>query len=287
MNQILAKILKPIPAPILFIVSGTTQYMGAAVAVGVFTKLAPTATAWWRFALASIILMLWQQPWKAGLTSRQVKTAAIFGIVMAGMNMIFYEAVSRIDLGLVVSLEFLGPISLAVYLNRTWQARIAALLALGGVICISGFALDFTNPNVEAGIIFSLLGGTAWAGYIMLGKKVSATGGLHSLAIGCFTATIIYSPVAFSSFTTVAQDLNLFKSLLIVATMSTLVPYSLDQVIMRRLDASTFALLKALLPTTSLLIGIIFLGQIPGWIAVVGLVLVSVSVWLTTSNSRI
>lgn len=282
----LAALLRKIPAPLLFIISGTTQYLGAAVAVGIFALLPPTATAWWRFALASTVLMLWQKPWKAGLTRLQVRNAIIFGLFIAGMNIAFYESVARIDLGVAVSLEFLGPVAVAVTLNRSWQARVAAVLALAGVVGISGFALDLNAPEVGWGLFYCLLAGALWAGYAVLGKKVSATSGLNSLAIGTFVGAIAFSPFGLGSIPVVFSDWTLLAKVCAVALMSTIVPYSLDQVVMRRLDASTFSLLNALLPATSLLIGVIFLAQIPSISALVGLVLISISVWLATAQSR-
>lgn len=279
--------IKTLPAPALFILSGTTQYLGASVAVGAFNHLGPTTTAWWRFALATVFLLAWQKPWRTSFTKHEIFVAGLFGIVMAGMNMIFYEAVSRVDLGLVVALEFIGPIALAVALNHGWRVRLAALLAFTGVILISGFGLDFANPQIGIGILLSFLAGAMWAGYIILGKTVSRGKGLQSLAVGCFTATIFTSPLAVRSIETVITNYQLLGSLLTVALLSTLIPYSLDQIIMRRLDASTFALLEALLPATSLIIGIIFLNQIPTSFAVLGLILVSVSVWLATAEQAI
>lgn len=253
------------------------------MAVGIFASLSPATTAWWRFALASLVLLAWQKPWRAGYNFTDLRNAVIFGLVMAGMNIVFYESVARIDLGVAVSLEFLGPVAVAVSLNRTWRARLAAFLALTGVVGISGFALDLSAPQVGLGLFFCLLAGALWAGYVLLGKQVSAKGGLHSLAIGAFAATIAYAPFGVTSLPTVFSDWKLLASLATVAIMSTLVPYSLDQVVLRRLDAPTFALLNALLPATSLIIGVVVLHQLPGVAAVVGLVLISVSVWLATS----
>ncbi|MCS4484693.1 EamA family transporter [Gleimia sp. 6138-11-ORH1] len=280
----LSQILSKTPAPLLFIFSGLTQYVGAAVAVGVFASLSPAATAWWRFALAGVVLFLWQRPWQVGYTLTQLRNAIFFGLIMAGMNIVFYEALARIDLGVVVSLEFLGPVAVAISLNRSQRARIAAFLALFGVVSISGFALDLSAPEIGLGLFFSFLAGALWAGYIILGKQVSAQGGLHSLAIGAFAAAIAYAPFGLSSIPTVFQDGQLFLALGAVALFSTLIPYSLDQIILRRLDAPTFSLLNALLPASSMVIGVIVLQQIPTLSGLIGLILISISVWLATSS---
>lgn len=284
--KVLQQVLRKIPAPLLFIISGITQYLGAAVAVGVFTLLPPTATAWWRFAVASLVLVAWQKPWRAGLTRLQVRNALIFGIFMGGMNIAFYESVARIDLGVAVSIEFLGPVTVAVAMNRSWRGRLAAFLSLAGVVGISGFALDLSAPQIGWGLFFCFLAGALWTGYIIFGKRVSVSPGLNALAIGACAATVVFSPFGVSSIPLVFSDWLLLGKVALVALMSTVVPYSLDQIVMRRLEAATFSLLNALLPATSLLIGVVFLAQVPSVSAILGLVLISVAVWLATSQNR-
>ncbi len=267
----------------LFVVFGITQYTGAALAVVLFAAMAPTTVAWWRVAISAVVLLAWRQPWRQGLTLREVGVSAFFGIIMAGMNMSFYEAVARLDLGVAVSLEFLGPVAVAVLGGRAWSSKLAAAIALTGVVLISGFGVDLSNPHIGWGIFWALLAGALWAGYIVIGQKIAMKrSGLTSLAIGTAAGGIFYFPVAASDFMVAFDSVELFLTVVGVAMLSTVVPYSIDQIIMRRLDAPTFALLTALLPATSLIVGAVMLKQFPAPAAVVGLVCVSIAVWLAS-----
>jgi inner membrane transporter RhtA len=267
----------------LFIVSGITQYTGAALAVVLFSVLAPTTVAWWRVAISAVVLLAWRKPWRQRLTLREVAVSALFGIIMSGMNLAFYEAVARLDLGVAVSLEFLGPVAVAVIGGRTWSSRIAAVIALTGVVLISGFGVDVGNPQIGWGIFWALLAGALWAGYIVVGQKIATKrSGLTSLSIGTAAGTIFYFPVAVRDFTVAFDSALLFLTVVGVAVLSTVVPYSIEQIIMGRISAPTFALLSALLPATSLLVGAVMLKQFPATPSVIGLFCVSIAVWLAS-----
>lgn len=306
----MGKFLQVVPAPVIFIASGLTQYMGAAVAVSLFLLLPPYAVSWWRFSVAAVVLMLWRRPWRSGLTWREVAVSGVFGVVMAGMNTAFYLAVAHLDLGVAVSLEFVGPVLVAILTRRSWQTTLAALSALTGVVLISGFGLSLSAPGVGRGILFALAAGGLWAGYILLGRRIAATrSGVTSLAIGCAVAAVVYSPLARlpkwpgsssseavsavaelsttdSGFVSYSTPVWLVALLLVaVGVLSTVLPYSFEQVALARVDAATFALLTSLLPATSLVTGAVMLGQFPAAASVVGLVLISFAVWLASQKT--
>lgn len=293
-------LLTAVPAPVLFIISGFTQYLGAAVAVSLFVVLPPYAVSWWRFTVAAVVLMLWRRPWRAGLSAREVAISGLFGIVMAGMNTAFYLAVARLDLGVAVSLEFVGPVLVAILTRRNLKTTVAALAALLGVVLISGFGLSLDTSTVAAGVLFALTAGGLWAGYILLGRKIAATrSGVTSLAVGCMVASVVYSPLArlpqMEATTPAAGgwvngDTPVWLVALLVVlvgVLSTVLPYSFEQVALARVDAATFALLTSLLPATSLLTGVAFLGQMPELPSIAGLAAISFAVWLASyQNSK-
>lgn len=276
-----------IPAPVLFIFSGLTQYSGAALAVILFAIMSPTTVAWWRVSIAAVILLAWRRPWKSGLSRRDIAWSALFGIFMTGMNIVFYEAVSRIDLGVAVSLEFLGPVLVAVTTNRTFAARLAAGFAFTGVALISGLGVDTSEPQISRGIVLAILAGLLWGAYMVLGQRIaSRRSGLTSLAIGSTTGAIVFSPLAFHDAGLAFATIPIIVTVIGVSVLSTVLPYSIDQVAFARLDAATFALLNSLLPATSLVIGAIALHQLPSIPSVVGLVLISIAVWLASFRAN-
>ena len=126
-SRTLAGIANRIPAQVLIVTSALIQYSGAAVAVFAFSVVEPASVAWWRGFVGALVLCAWVRPWR-GLDRATLKGAFYFGIALVCMNSCFYEAISRIPLGATVSLEFLGPVAVAVFRGRGCAPRIAAFL---------------------------------------------------------------------------------------------------------------------------------------------------------------
>lgn len=276
----------PVPPPVLFMLSGLSQYLGAALAVGLFVHMPATTAAWWRIAVSAVFLVAWRRPWRSPWTRRTLAGSALFGIVLGGMNLLFYGAIAHLPLGTAVSLEYLGPVAVAAIGGRGPLLRLAVALALLGVVSISGLGLDWSDPGTATGVILALLAGAAWAGYIVLGRRIAAgRDGLTSLAVGTAVATVVYAPLALPTAGVALADAGLLAAVVGVGVLSSLVPYAIEQVVLRRLAAPTFALLTSLLPATSLLVGLVVLGQVPSVGEALGLVLISVAVLLARSDA--
>lgn len=284
-----------LPAPALFIVAGLFQYVGAAIATGLFTELTPLAVAWWRIVIGAGAMILIWRPWRQRWSWSSVAVSVVFGLALAGMNLLFYEAIARLPLGVAVSLEFLGPVAVAVFRGRGWLPRVGALIALLGVLLIGGWGLNLTDPQIRAGFYFGLAAGAAWAGYILLGSFVSRSGSPGpSLAVGTSLAAVLLLPLLWSQVS--AQTVpagagadpwwGLALALLAVGLFSSAIPYSIEAVAFSRLSSATFALLTALLPATSTLVGAVILQQLPSAAELIGLVLISVAVWLASRASE-
>ena len=130
------------PAPLLFVLSGLTQYLGAAIAVGLFDVLPPAVVAWLRLAVAAVVLVLWRRPWRSrGLwTRRAVLVTVVFGVVLGLMNVAFYVAIDHLPLGTAVALEFVGPVAVAAVTGPGWRDRVAIGVAALGVVLLAGGA---------------------------------------------------------------------------------------------------------------------------------------------------
>lgn len=272
-----------VPAPALFMASGVSLYLGAALAVSLFAVLPPTDVAWWRIAVAAVFLLLWRRPWRRVWTWRTAAGSALFGVVLGGMNLLFYGAIAHLPLGTAVSLEYLGPVAVAALTGRGLRARLALVLAAGGVLAISGFGVDWSAPGTAAGVGLALAAGASWAGYILLGRRIAAgRSGLDSLSLAMPVSALVFAPVAADTVGSVTSDPALLLAVVGVGVLSSLVPYAIEQVALTRLPAVTFALLTSLLPATSLLVGLLVLRQVPSAGEVLGLVLVSAAVALAT-----
>lgn len=103
-----------IPPQLYIVGSGLIQYVGAALAVIAFASVEPASVAWWRVLTGAVVLLAWKRPWRGGLTRSDLAISALFGIIILTMNSSFYESIARIPLGTAVSIEFIGPVAVAV-----------------------------------------------------------------------------------------------------------------------------------------------------------------------------
>ena len=136
-----------VPAPLIFVVSALSQYLGAGLAVSLFSLMPSTTVAWWRLVVGATVLMALRRPWRRSWTRKTLVLTAAFGTATATMNVIFYAAISLLPLGTVVSLELLGPVAVAAVTGRGWRPRCAAVLALLGVVSISGLGVGLGEPG--------------------------------------------------------------------------------------------------------------------------------------------
>lgn len=276
-----------IPAPLVFIVSASSQYLGAGLAVSLFVLMPSTTVAWWRLVVGAAVLLALRRPWRRSWTRRALAVAAALGMATATMNVIFYAAISLLPLGTVVSLEFLGPVAVAAITGRGWRPRCAAALALLGVVSVSGLGVDLGETGQRTGVLLALAAGAAWAAYILLSRRVAAAGsGIDSLAVGMVLGALVYAPFAFATAGIALTSVRSAAMALGVGLLSTAVPYGLDQVVLKRIGTDAFALLSSLMPATSMLVGAALLRQLPGAWELVGLVLVSAAVALAGADGR-
>jgi inner membrane transporter RhtA len=254
-----ARKLSALPAPLLFVLSGISMYVGAAVAVDLFGHATPAGVAWLRCLGAALVLLAWRRPPRAAWRGRRLLLAIVFGVVTAGMNVVFYEAIARLPLGTAVAIEFAGPVVVAAFGSRSLRDVLAVLLVAAGVVAIA----DVRLAGSPLGVVFALSAAAAWAGYILLGKRVALEGdGIDSLAIGFAAGTVVLFPLALGT-GEVWSSPRLLLLGIGVGVLSTVVPYALDQVVLRRLGQARFAVLLALLPVTAGVTGFVLLHQVP------------------------
>ncbi|GLZ54570.1 permease [Actinomycetospora sp. NBRC 106378] len=266
---------------------GVSMYVGAALAVGLFERVSPAGVAWLRLAGAAVVLAVWRlaaRRWSrtepARWSRRRVVLAGAFGLVTAGMNIVFYEAIARLPLGTAVAVEFAGPVLVAALGSRNRRDWSALALVVLGVALIADVRLE----GSPGGVVFALLAALLWAGYIVLGARVSSgsgsTGeGIDGLAIGFVVAAVVLSPLALTA-APIAGEPLLLGSALALGVLSSVVPYVLDQVVLRRVGRARFALLLALLPLTATVVGLVGLAQVPAPLEAVGIAAVVVGVAL-------
>ncbi len=278
-----------VPAPALFVVSGLTQYLGAAIAVGLFTVLPAPTIAWLRVAVAAVVLGLWRRPWRTRWTRAELGASALFGVVLALMNVTFYIAISSLPLGTAVAIEFIGPVAVAAVTGRGWRERGAIAVAAVGVVLLAGVSLD-GGPDAVRGLVAIGVAAACWAGYILLGRRVSqhggAGGGVTSLAVAMGFGALVLAPFFAGDAGPALTDPRLALLIVAIAVLSSVVPYALEQIVLRRVTSATFAVLLAMLPATAAVVGAVVLRQWPHGLELVGLACVSVAIMLSSGSRR-
>lgn len=271
-----------LPAPLLFVVVAVSNYAGSAVAVLLFDRIEPTGVAWLRVAFAAVILCTWRRPWRVVRTRRDVLLALSFGVVTASMNLLFFLAIDELPLGTAVAIEFTGPVTVAAIGSRRARDVGALAVAVAGVVLLA----DVQWEASARGLAFILGAALAWAIYIVLGHRVAAGGsGIDGLALGMVAGALAFAPIGVGPAAAAFGAADLLAAAVVVAALSTVVPYALEQVLLHRLDRAHFALLLAVLPATATLVGLVALRQIPTGVEVVGIALVVVAILLRTPES--
>ena len=272
------------PAPVLFVIGAVSNYAGAALAVGLFAVLAPAAVAVLRMLGAAAVLLAWRRPRAEASRGARLLRAAAYGLATAGMNIAFYEAVARLPLGTAVAVEFCGPVAVAAVASRRPRDVAAVLLAAVGV----GLIADVRWSGSPSGVLWALAAAALWAAYIVLGKRVAGAGnGLDDMAVGFAVAAGVLSPVLLLGDVVgiaALADPPALPLAVGVGVLSSVVPYVLDQIVLRRVGQARFAVLLALLPASATVVGLIGLGQVPGPLEAVGIAAVAAAVALRSRD---
>jgi inner membrane transporter RhtA len=259
------------PPEALFVFSGVSQYTGAVIAISLFDHLPAGTVAWLRAVGAAVILLAITWRSHRNWTRRELTIAAIFGTVTALMNLSFYFAIERIDLGKSVVIEFIGPIAVAAVFTRTRRNTLALLLAVGGVLVLSGVEID----NEPLGLLFIFGASAMWAAYIMIGRTVASLDrGAGGLAVAMAVGAIVLVPFGAHGIGSAWSAPGWLVAGLSVGLLSNVIGYGIDQNVLRRVPVRRFAVLLALLPVTAMIVGFVALGQEPSTIDLLGAALV-------------
>ena len=264
-----------VPPHLYFIVSAVFHYLGPAFAVLLFARVPVLGVAWLRIAAAALIFAAWRRPWRAlaALDRGACGVLLAWGAVLAVMNCCFYLAIDRLPLGTVAAIEFLPVVVLAALGARTPRNGLALLLAVPGVYLLTGIRLE----GEALGVALAFANAGLFAAYIVLAHRVARLGalsGIDGLALSMLIALVVVTPLAgWAALPALADPVALLAGAG-VGISSSVIPYVSDQLAMRRLARSTYALMVSLLPATATVIGVLVLAQVPSWTEVAGVALV-------------
>ncbi|MCY7411440.1 MAG: EamA family transporter [Salinibacterium sp.] len=259
----------------LVIVGLMTQDIGASIAVLVFPTVGPAGMVTLRLVFSALILLAIARPNLRGIPPRGWALVMIFGLSLGTMNLLFYQAISRLDLGTTVTIEVLGPLILSVIVARRASAWLWAALALAGVGLLGYGSFGDLDP---VGVAFALAAGATWAGYILASRRTGQVfQGLDGLAIAMAIGAVLSLPFGIAQAGVQLVQPPILALGLAVAVLSSTIPYALELIALRRISASAFSVLMSCSPAIATAAGFVVLGQTVGWIQAVGIVLVIIA----------
>jgi inner membrane transporter RhtA len=261
------------------------QEVGASFAVLLFPSVGAIGMVSLRLAFSAIVLLAVARPRLRGHSRNDWLTVIAFGLALALMNALFYEALARVPLGATITIEVLGPLVLSVVMSRRASSWLWAVLALAGVVLLSQ---DSFGALDAVGIAFAFGAAAMWAGYILLSAR---TGGrfprLDGLAIAMTVGAVITVPFGIASAGPVIFQPGILLLGAAVALLSSTIPYTLELIALRRLPSATFSILMSLSPAIATTAGFLILGQQFTWVAFVAIALViAASIGAVLSASR-
>ena len=250
------------PPTALVLFSIVSAQLGAAVAKSLFDSLGPGGTVFLRIAFAALVLFVLVRPKLGGHDRAGYLIAGLFGLALAGMNFSLYLAFDRIPLGVAVTLEFVGPLGVAVADSRRVLDLLWVVLAAAGILLLAPLGVLGGMDLDPVGVAFALLAGCLWACYILLSARTgSAFPGGTGLVIALCVGTLVLFPFGIAGAGYALLDPKLLLAGFGVAMLSSAIPYWLDLEALRKLPARIFGVLMSLEPAVAALAGLVVLGE--------------------------
>ncbi|NED95749.1 EamA family transporter [Phytoactinopolyspora alkaliphila] len=257
-------LLRTVPAPGLVLGGIVSVQVGAGVAKGLFDELSPSAVVFIRLLTSAVVLVLATRmilrAQLRGASRSSLLVLVAFGLVLAVMNFSIYQSFARIPLGIAVTIEFLGPLGVSVAYSRRRLDLIWVVLAGFGVVLLTRGEAGELDP---VGVVFALVAGACWAGYILLsaqtGRRFEGTSGL---AVASVVGTIAMAPIGLAEGGTQLWEPRLLAAGIAVGLLSSALPYTLELEALRRMSAKVFGILMSVEPAVAAMVGLVLLGEV-------------------------
>ena len=265
------------PSPLLVIGAIGSVQFGSAIAATLFARIGPGGAVWLRLVLGTVILLLLWRPRlrPRAYTRQQLLLACLFGLVLGFMNLSFYSAIHRIPLGIAVTLEFVGPLTVAVAGSRRPIDLAWVAIAAVGIIALTQGDTHHLNA---LGVAFALLAGALWGTYIIVNARVGrAFAGGTGLTLAMCVASVVILPFGIAQGGSRLLEPRSLALGAAVGLLSSAIPYSCEIEALRRIRASVFGVLMSIEPAMAALAGFIVLGQSLGARTLLGMALVVVA----------
>jgi inner membrane transporter RhtA len=247
--------------PFALVLGGVTSVqVGAALARTMFDDLGPSGTSLLRIVFAALALVILWRPDPRRYRWNELRWAVAFGLALGFMNLTFYLGLDRLDLGVAVTIEFIGPLAVAVFGSRRRLDLVWAALAGAGIVLLA-------NPggadSVDAlGLVFVLIAGACWAVYILIARSAGRVfPGSQGVAMAMVVAAVIPIAPGIADAGSALLEPGLLAAGCAVGVLSSAIPYSLETEALRRIPVHVFGVLMSLEPAVAALAGFVVLGQ--------------------------
>ncbi len=256
--------------------------VGSAVARTVFDEVGANGITLMRLGVSAMLLVLVVRPRVWRWSGQQVRAAVLLGLTMGAMNIVFYLSIRTVPLGVAVTVEFIGPLLVALVQSRRVRDVAFVLLAGAGVVLLG---IGGGSDVPVGGLSLALLAGLFWGGYILASARVGRlVPGIDGLAIALVVAAALALPLGAEAVAGALNDLRVLGVGLAVALLSSVIPYGLELAALRRIPTRVFGVLMSLEPAAAALAGLVVLGQQLAARELVALALVSVASLGVTLN---
>ena len=249
-----------VPAPVLVLLAVLSVQFGGALAATLVPAIGAAGSVTLRLLIGTLILLAVARPRLRGHSRQAWVTVVLFGLALGAMNWSFYASLGRLPIGVAVTIEFVGPLLLTVALSRRAVDFVAVVGAAAGVVLISeALSVPFAELDL-LGLGLAALAGACWAAYVVLSKRTGAAfSQLDGLAIAMVVASVAVAPFGLGSVPLWTGEI-LLKGLGI-AVLSSVLPYSLELLALRRMSSRVFGILLSLEPAMAALAGFLVLHQ--------------------------
>jgi inner membrane transporter RhtA len=272
------------PSPALVLGAIASVQFGSAIATTLFTRVGPAGAVVLRLVAASAVLMAIWRPRVRSRTRRELLLAALFGCVLAGMNLAFYAAIQRIPLGIAVAIEFVGPLAVAIIGSRRRLDLLWVALAAAGIV---GLMRGDSHSLDALGVGLALLAGCLWGAYILVNARVGrAFAGGTGLAIAMCVASVVALPVGIAQGGSQLLQPHVLLVGAAVGMLSSAIPYTLEMEALRRIATNVFGVLMSLEPAVAALAGFLIIGQSLSVRELIGIALVVAASVGASSSAR-
>ncbi|WP_395295305.1 DMT family transporter [Kitasatospora hibisci] len=283
-----------IPAPLLCLAAMLLVQLGIALSKPLFGPLGVSGTTFLRLGFAAVVLLAATRPTLRGRRPRDLAAAALLGVASAGMTLLFAGAIDRLPMGTAATIEFLGPLAVALVFARRASHLVWALLAAGGVALLTLLGEDGGGSSLDpVGLAYAFGAAACYAAYILFTDKVGAAfQGFQGLAVSMTVGALALAPFglgqAWGGLTAPgASPLVLLLSVAGVSLLVPVIPYALEMTALRRMPQRVFSVLVSLEPAVSALVGLVVLGQLLGAAQLAGIgCVVAASVGATLTGRR-